>query len=97
MECGTGQGLKHSGDVADVAFYNLAEAGFVDVEQICRDHGLLLYLRFRDDILMVFEKTAATVGKSKQFVYELQKRAGFYKLQVEDSSMHHVTFLNMHV
>ena len=40
--------------------------------------GILLYLRFRDDVFIVFEKTEATKGMSRQLVSELQARAVCY-------------------
>ena len=94
---GTGQGIIHSGDTADVAFFNLAEQDFIVLESTKLEYGILLYIRFRDDIFIVFERQAGP-GRAKapkEFVSKFREKTKFYKLKVEETSLVSVTFLNM--
>lgn len=71
---GTGMGARHSGSVSDLVFYLLAEKDLIEAGKCSAERwGLLTYIRFRDDILVIFEspkhckqflKTLAEKGKS---------------------------------
>ena len=50
---GSGMGLVHSGEVAELAFFSICERGLVDTEASRQLHGLEAYWRFRDDIAML--------------------------------------------
>ena len=52
IEVGTGQGLLHSGEVADSALYWLAEYEWASKENLSR-HGIDGFWRFRDDGLVL--------------------------------------------
>ena len=44
-------GLAHSGDLCDAALDSLAETWSTD-PVVLREHGIRLYVRFRDDIFL---------------------------------------------
>ena len=45
-------GLAHSGDLSDAALESLAEIWSTD-SVVLREHGIRLYMRFRDDIFFI--------------------------------------------
>ena len=52
VEEGSGMGLAHSGDLCDAALDSLAESWTTD-PVVLREHGVRLYVRFRDDIFFI--------------------------------------------
>lgn len=66
VQVGTGMGQIHSGNLADVAFWQIVEKHIV-----WSDFNVLCYLRFRDDVLVVTEATC----QADIFYELLQKRA----------------------
>ena len=53
---GSGMGLLASGEISDVALCVLCEFGFVDSD-LARSMGLELYLRYKDDVLIVLDSS----------------------------------------
>ena len=96
VKCGTGMGLKHSGEVADASFYTLHEKHVLDR---LLDFGIKAYWRFKDDILII--------GSSRElagrFVSELKGvdahgnviRPSPFKIKCEAVSKHRVEFLEL--
>ena len=50
---GTGQGLPHSGDMADIAMWHCAEQGWGVCPEIMLRFQIVKYWRFKDDILFI--------------------------------------------
>ena len=80
---GTGQGLPHSGDQSDLAFWHNAESGCVN-EQNLRRKGIAFYCRFRDDfsygveqgheVLSLFDEICAATTYFKIKLEEVGQR-----------------------
>jgi hypothetical protein len=79
--CGSGQGLAHSGELADINFWTMCEKNFacsVAMQQRC---GVRFYGRYRDDGLIIFEPGPdGSRDGPRQFGKGLIERAGFYKI-----------------
>ncbi len=52
VQLGSGMGMRHSGAVADAAFYDLVERDLLSSESR-QQHGISVFARFRDDIFVV--------------------------------------------
>ena len=89
---GTGMGLQHSGDLCDLTFYMKAEKWFME-DNVLEDFGVLLYQRYRDDIIIVYTDRSGIYD----FVRELKRRAGYFRLKVEAVSKQMVPFLESDV
>ena len=73
VEEGSGMGLAHSGDLCDAALDSLAETWSTD-PVVLREHGIRLYVRFRDDIFFIGSDRRLSVS----FVQELRRRAKIF-------------------
>ena len=86
---GSGMGARHSGAIANWAFYFLVEKTFIHQQE---KWGMISYLRFFDDILLVFK----TPKRARSFVEFFHGAAApHYKLEVEEVSMYQVAFLDL--
>lgn len=73
---GDGQGLTHSGDFCDLVIARLCETYFILVPSILNKFGILLYRRFRDDILVAFNITAQGMdAPNNTFLAAFKRRA----------------------
>ena len=84
VEEGSGMGLAHSGDLCDAALDSLAETWSTD-PVVLREHGIRLYVRFRDDIFFIGSDRRLSVS----YVQELRRRAKFFHIiaQCSDSEV----------
>jgi len=99
---GSGQGLPHSGPVANSAFYSAVEKNLVSNRSIMDAHGMSSYFRFEDDIFLVSRRSAgpATDGSAnaRNFLQMMRHRAaGLFEIQLEQSSCTSVTMLAVEV
>ena len=85
-------GLAHSGDLCDAALDSLAETWNRD-PVILREHGIRLYVRFRDD--MFFKGSDRRLSVS--YVQELRRRAKFFHIIAECPGDSEVQFLELKV
>ena len=68
---GSGMGLIHSSDLCDATFFAACEDKFVNNEKACMKFGILTYLRYRDDILVLYDLMDNRIkGFSKDFSYQ---------------------------
>ena len=88
---GSGMGLVHSGDLADLSFLELVDLWLLAPHTI-DNLGIKLYLRFRDDGLVVLKPSGVEALKT-----EVKRRARFYEVKVEDESVYRMEFLNLRV
>lgn len=85
---GSGMGGKHSGSLADLSFYRIAEHGLNWAEL-----GVLVYVRFGDVLFVVVKAQAA----ADQFVALLSKRASrCWKIKLESSSTYGAQMLDVY-
>jgi hypothetical protein len=92
---GSGMGLAFSGDLADSLFHDLAEAGHSSLETVLEASEVYLYIRYRDDILVIYNRNAQ--GTGYQFLQKLIRLAKpVYKVICEsvDTS---ANFLDIHI
>ena len=73
VEEGSGMGLAHFCDRYDAALNSLAESWSTD-PVVLREHGVRLYVRFRDDIFFI----GSDRRLSASYVQELRRRAKFF-------------------
>jgi hypothetical protein len=72
---GSGMGARHSSTVSDLAFYNIVE------KHVLGSPGITLYVRYRDDLLVVAENDMC----ANQFMKSLCARAAVCWRVTEDS------------
>ena len=90
---GTGMGLTHSGELADLALHSKVERHFV-LDPGCREkHGIVRYYRFKDDAIAILRSTDYIAD----FVKEYSRRAGYYKVEVEDVNRFWTRYLDVTV
>ena len=83
-------GLLHSGDVADLILYNNLERWALD-PNLMKEHGIDLYIRFRDDIFIL----ATIRSKTREYIWEMRKKAKYFKLECESISSIQCRFLDL--
>ena len=71
---GSGMGLLHPGDLADVAYYNGAEGGWAACPAIMEMCGIVKIWRFREDVLVL----ASERLKSHTYERGMINRAGCF-------------------
>ena len=86
---GVGQGLPHSSEVADWSFFNIAESGLINNKE---RFGIICYLRYRDDILMVVDDDQLWRNVST-FIGILRKACPWWEIKLETVGKE-VTYLN---
>ena len=92
VEEGSGMGLAHSGDLCDAALDSLAESWSTD-PVVLREHGVRLYVRFRDDIFFIGSDRRLSVS----YVQELRRKAKLFHIIAECPSGSEVQFLEVKV
>ena len=85
--CGSGMGLSHSGAVAEAALLGGMEEKLLAVQ---KDHLIDLYVRFKDDILIVFQDKSLL----KDFFHIMQKGHPF-KIECEEISTQKIQYLDV--
>ena len=85
-------GLAHSGDLCDATLDSLAESWSTD-PVVLREHGVRLYVRFRDDIFFIGSDRRLSVS----YVQELRRKAKFFHIIAECPSDSEVQFLEVKV
>ena len=85
-------GLTHSGDLCDAALDSLAESWSTDLV-VLREHGVRLYVRFRDDIFFIGSNRRLSVS----YVQELRRKAKFFHIIAECPGDSEVQFLEVKV
>ena len=89
---GSGMGLMCSGEISDWTFFADAEENFVLDEGVRTRFGIVLYLRFKDDIFVVLEAEDDVVTT---FLEEFQALAGDFVLKLDADSTSSVEMLDL--
>ena len=89
---GSGMGLICSGEISDWTFFADAEENFVLDEGVRTRFGIVLYLRFKDDIFVVLEAEDDVVTT---FLEEFQALAGDFVLKLDADSTSSVEMLDL--
>ena len=92
VEEGSGMGLAHFGELCDAALGSLVESWSTD-PVVLREHGVRLYVRFRDDIFFIGSDRRLSVS----YVQELRRKAKFFHIIAESPSDSEVQFLEVTV
>eukprot|EP00974_Lingulodinium_polyedra_P121785 11180267-Lingulodinium_polyedra.AAC.1 len=88
--CGSGMGLPHSADLCDSALYIIAEKNFAAKENIQRAYKIKLFVRFRDDVLIIGSDKALL----KEFYWKYRELAAkIFDMACEQMSRTEVTML----
>ena len=85
-------GLQHFGDLCDLTYHLKADKWFLQDGKL-EEYGVLFYRRYRDDIIIVYNDRNGIY----EFVQELKRRAGYFKLKIEAVSKRMVPFLESDV
>ena len=91
---GAGMGVMYSGDLCDLVFYWGTERGLLDNNNILRKLGIVQYMRYKDDILILCDNDVVQRGR---MLRAMRKRSGVWKLKLEQVSSNDVTFLDLHI
>lgn len=86
---GSGMGQIHSGTVADLAFHTLVEA---HIETVAQDFGLVFWVRFGDDLLVV---TKNDVGSNQMFKWASERASPHWKLESDPVTKFSVSMLDV--
>ena len=54
---GGGMGLPSSGEISDMCLYSLCEKIWATQASVQNLHGILLYVRFKDDMFMIVDES----------------------------------------
>eukprot|EP00959_Pyramimonas_sp_CCMP1952_P422930 8859399-Pyramimonas_sp.AAC.1 len=90
---GTGMGLIHSGDVADSALVNIMECHVVR-RRIMNLHAIITYMRFKDDILIIYNDFVLFY---QLFFHLMADRSKYFRLKLEGASDKTVRWLQLEV
>jgi hypothetical protein len=81
---GTGMGLIHSGELADLIFLQQGRIHHARTKtKSLASHGIVHYSHFRDDILYVGQDALASV----KFLYEMRRHGEYFKISQENISI----------
>ena len=92
---GSGMGLTCSGEVASAAFYVESEKSYACCPIIQERFGVALFVRYADDILIVF--SSASLLQRSSFFRELKARSRTYPLLCESVSSTSVAMLDLEI
>ena len=92
VKIGSGMGLLCSGEVSDYVFYELSERYFATNKRLQRREQVVLYLRFKDDILVIMNGGVVAV---RRFVARLQRVSRCFVVKLEDVQTESVNMLDL--
>ena len=84
---GSAMGYLHSSDLMDLVFYWCVERQLIATRCTAR-HGVKLYRRFRDDILVWLDYSSYDLGK--RWLRALFKTKKFFRLEVDNLAFNKV-------
>eukprot|EP00973_Karenia_brevis_P076955 10686507-Karenia_brevis.AAC.1 len=94
VNIGSGMGLHASGAISEKVFLELVEKPFACRNQVQQEYGILLYARYRDDILIIADR-----DKNNQwwkFGREIIKRAApVYKVSLDEIKSSQIEYLDV--
>ena len=67
---GSGMGTVLSGELCDIVFFYLVGKNYISTERFMRFHKIRMWLRYRDDLLVLYTDTML----AKKFVDFIRKR-----------------------
>ena len=91
---GRGMGLIMSGDVSDLAFYELAEHDFATVPDTVSNLVVVAYFRYKDDVLIILR---GEQSERRSFIHKWIDRALPFVLQIESTSTKEVVMLDVRI
>ena len=91
---GAGMGLGFSGELCDTTFYSTVERDIVDRPDVLRRHFVELYVRYRDDILILHNGSPDSL---KEFLRILRNKSSVWKLEIESISQDSCDFLDLFI
>ena len=95
---GAGMGLILAGETADSCFWRFGEKSFAALSDVQQAHGILGYMRYRDDILIVARPKSSGRPSYLEFMIELKRRvAHIYEVKIESIGSHSVDFLDVSI
>ena len=93
VEEGTGMGIMCSGELSDLAFYNMAERDFLERSNIRSKYDIIYYGRFKDDGLIITGKPDAQL--MAELKTEISRRSSFFKVKFGDASLTGIDILDV--
>ena len=85
-------GLIMSGDVSDLAFYELAERDFATVPDAVSNLLVIAYLRYKDDVLIILRGEQC---ERRFFIHKWIDKALPFVLKLESTSTREVAMLDV--
>lgn len=89
---GSGMGLRGSGEISDSCLYSLSERGFALDPDVMREHGVLYYARYKDDILVLHAGPNKSLG---DWLAKFRQKCKFFKIKLESLSSHSATMMDL--
>ena len=89
---GSGMGLGFSGELADITFYATVERALLNDPIFLHEHSVELYVRFKDDILVIL---GGTHTSRISFFKSLRERSPVWKLEAESVEEFSCHFLDL--
>ena len=90
---GSGQGLGHSGDIADIALANIVEIPWACLPEIQHKYRIKLFRRYRDDMLIIGENKDLAV----EFVEEYKGRSKYFLVDIEEAAESELRVLDLNI
>ena len=87
-------GLLCSGEISDLALYGMMELPTVLNPGFREKFGIIGYMRFKDDLLMVVDSTKS---QRREMVGEMRRHSRFFRLKVESIGQEETTFLDLRI
>ena len=89
---GSGMGLIASDEMANLDFFEIVEATYVLRPEVIAEYGIVVYLRYKDDILLGLD---CDEDSRTSFLAEFRRRAAPYILKEDESSYTSVAMLDV--
>ena len=88
-------GMQPSGNIADSAFYSMAERNFILLTSTRRKYGILYYGRFKDDIVIIFKDIG--LDCIRECLEEFKLKAGFFRITIDSFSRYGCQMLDLDI
>ena len=95
VKCGSGMGDESSGAVSDWSFYVRAERDFMLTQQVQQEFGIIAYIRYRDDFIIVTNGTPH--DSFKTLIWQLKDKCKPFMIKCESISNHGCCMLDIHM
>ena len=94
VQKGSGMGLPGAGEISDAALLSMAELPYATDPEVQKKFGIHEYLRFKDDIFIVFDSPNKVIG---EWLRNFRQRTRFFVIEMDKLSSSGVVMLDTFV